>query len=57
MTDECNKCKNEMKLLREEVISDTEYRILICEKCKTQIARTEHWNVIHQREKWKTIVG
>ena len=39
--DSCKKCKQKMELLREEVIADTKYRILKCEKCKSQIARTE----------------
>ena len=43
MADEntCKKCKQEMKEIREEVIADTNYRILKCEKCKFQVARAE----------------
>jgi len=37
----CKKCKVEMKLLEEKIIADTKYRILKCEKCKHQVARTE----------------
>ena len=37
----CKKCKKEMELLREEIISGTEYKILKCKKCKRQIARAE----------------
>jgi DNA-directed RNA polymerase subunit RPC12/RpoP len=37
----CSKCKIEMKLLREEIISGTKYKILKCEKCNHQIARAE----------------
>ncbi|MDP6547483.1 MAG: hypothetical protein QF917_00800 [Candidatus Woesearchaeota archaeon] len=37
----CKKCKVEMKLLREENILDTKYKILKCEKCKRQIARAQ----------------
>ena len=37
----CKKCKQKMELLREEVIADTKYRILKCEKCKLEIARAE----------------
>ena len=37
----CKKCKTEMKLLREELISGTKYKILKCEKCKHQVARAE----------------
>ncbi len=42
MTDDtCKKCKKKMKLLREETIADTKYRILKCEKCNLQIPRVE----------------
>ena len=41
MDDTCKKCKEKMKLLREEVIADTKYIILKCEKCNLQIARPE----------------
>jgi|TARA_B100002003_G_C13854230_1_gene418556 hypothetical protein len=37
----CKKCKIEMELLREEIISGTKYNILKCKKCKLQIARVE----------------
>ena len=37
----CKKCKQEMKLLREQIIADTKYRILKCEKCNVQVARAE----------------
>ena len=37
----CKKCKKEMKQIREEIIADTKYHILICEKCKHQVARPE----------------
>jgi|TARA_B100001964_G_C14213570_1_gene591623 hypothetical protein len=39
--DLCKKCRIEMKFLREEVIADTKYKILKCEKCKHQVARAE----------------
>ena len=37
----CKKCKIEMKLLREEIVSGTKYNVLKCEKCKHQVARAE----------------
>lgn len=37
----CKKCKNEMEILREEIVAGTKYNILKCEKCKQQIARAE----------------
>lgn len=37
----CKKCKIEMKLLREEIIAGTKYRVLKCENCKHQVARAE----------------
>ena len=37
----CKKCNKEMKLLREEEIADTEYKILKCEKCNNQVARAQ----------------
>ena len=37
----CKKCKKEMKQIREEIIAGTKYHILICEKCKHQVARAE----------------
>jgi len=37
----CNKCKQEMEILREEIVSGTKYKILKCEKCKHQIARAD----------------
>jgi len=37
----CKKCKKEMKKIREEMIADTKYYILKCEKCKHQVARAE----------------
>jgi len=41
MAEKCNKCKKDMKLLREQVVSGTKYNIYICEKCNTQIAKSE----------------
>ena len=40
-TNICEKCKKEMQVLREQVIADTKYKILKCEKCKHQVARAE----------------
>ena len=37
----CEKCKVEMKLLEEKIVSGTKYKILKCEKCKHQIARAD----------------
>ena len=37
----CKKCKQEMEVLREEVIAGTKYKILKCERCKHQIARAD----------------
>ena len=37
----CEKCKQEMEVLREEVIARTNYKILKCGKCKIQVARAE----------------
>ena len=37
---QCKKCKKEMKQVREEIIADTKYNVLKCEKCNIQIART-----------------
>ncbi|MDP6600199.1 MAG: hypothetical protein QF798_02060 [Candidatus Woesearchaeota archaeon] len=37
----CKKCKIEMKLLREEIIVGSKYKILKCEKCKHEVARAE----------------
>jgi len=36
----CKKCKGQMELVREEIVADTNYKILKCEKCKNQVART-----------------
>lgn len=37
----CKKCKVEMKVLEEKIISGTRYKVLKCEECKHQIARTD----------------
>jgi len=37
----CKKCEQEMKVLREEIISGTKYSIMKCGKCKHEIARAE----------------
>ena len=35
----CKKCKQEMKVLRQETVAETDYTILKCDKCKHQVAR------------------
>ena len=37
----CKDCKIEMDLIREDNIQGTIYKILKCDKCKVQIARSE----------------
>jgi len=37
----CEKCNQEMLLLRERIISGTKYKILKCGKCRHQVARLQ----------------
>ena len=38
----CKKCRQEMELLRDEIIADTKYKILKCQKCRKQVARAQN---------------
>lgn len=37
----CNICKQEMNILREQIVAGTKYKILKCEKCEHEVARAE----------------
>ena len=39
----CKKCRREMAALREDVVADTKYKILKCEKCKNEVARAQDY--------------
>ncbi|MBS3103212.1 hypothetical protein J4458_07255 [Candidatus Woesearchaeota archaeon] len=41
MSEKCTLCKGEMRVIREEVVADTKYKIYKCDKCNRQAAKSE----------------
>jgi|TARA_B100001971_G_C18211580_1_gene551055 DNA-directed RNA polymerase subunit RPC12/RpoP len=41
MAETCSKCKRDMEFLKEQIVSDTKYRIYKCSKCNKQVAKSE----------------
>ena len=37
----CKNCNKEMKEIKKEVIAETTYHYLKCDKCKSEVARRE----------------
>ena len=37
----CNMCKEDMELVKEQIVAGTKYRIYKCKKCNREVAKSE----------------